>query len=159
MFRPRIHSSLVISPLLSVSKYLKIRSIRMSSVILKTLWRNSLKVFLFILSISSVWWRYNSNRTWINIKCKYKKARPRSQRVRSVFSWPTPSTSSSPASLSTNSPLMLKLVQKDVGVYFLFKMLNFTSVLIFTVRLSAQDSSWRGSADQYYGAENYNKNK
>ena len=65
MFSPRIHSSLVISPLFRVSKYLKILSIRMSSVILKTLWRNSLKVFLFILSISSVCCRYNSNSTSI----------------------------------------------------------------------------------------------
>ena len=62
IFSPMIHSSLVMSPLFSVSKTLKIRSIRMSSVILKTVWRNSLNVFLFILSISSVCSRYSSNR-------------------------------------------------------------------------------------------------
>ena len=36
------------------------------------LWRNSLKVFLFILSISSVCCRYNSNRTSITDEIKYK---------------------------------------------------------------------------------------
>ena len=45
------HSSLVMSPSLLELKYLNILSIKMSSVMLKLLWRNCLNSFLSILSI------------------------------------------------------------------------------------------------------------
>lgn len=49
MLNPMIHSSLVMSPSLLVLKYLKILSIRMSSVMLKLEWRNCLNSFLSML--------------------------------------------------------------------------------------------------------------
>ena len=48
MLNPIIHSSLVMSPSLLALKYLKILSMRMSSVMLKLEWRNCLNSFLSI---------------------------------------------------------------------------------------------------------------
>ena len=50
---PRIHSSLLMKPSLSSSKYLKILSSKMSSVMSKALCKNSLNLVRSILSISA----------------------------------------------------------------------------------------------------------